>query len=89
MRPPVTPATVRCAACGERIRPGRAPGSYTHVARLVAACDLDADHAVTPDWAAAGLIRCRVCGGRLTPAADGGLTHAGATDGHPPSPAVA
>lgn len=37
-----------CAECGERIRPGRAPGTYTHIARLVAACDLDADHPAVP-----------------------------------------
>lgn len=40
--------TLRCAECGERIRPGRAPGTYTHVARLVAACDLDSDHRAAP-----------------------------------------
>lgn len=38
----------RCATCGERIRPGRAPGTWTHVARLVAACDLDTDHPAAP-----------------------------------------
>ncbi len=42
------PAAPRCAACGERIRPGRTPGSWTHVARLVAACDLDSDHPAVP-----------------------------------------
>lgn len=89
MATPVTPATVRCAVCGERVRPGRAAGSYTHVARLVAACDLDADHPVTPDWASAGPLSCRTCGESLTPTADGGLTHAGAADRHPPAPVIA
>ena len=41
----------RCAICGERIRPGRAPGTWTHVARLVASCDLDSDHPAVPDQA--------------------------------------
>lgn len=37
-----------CAVCGEAIRPGRMPGTYTHVARLVASCDLDGDHPAVP-----------------------------------------
>ncbi len=39
---------LRCADCGERIRAGRVPGTWTHVARLVASCDLDSDHRPTP-----------------------------------------
>ena len=31
----------RCAECGERIRPGRAPGTWVHASRVVASCDLD------------------------------------------------
>jgi UDP-N-acetyl-D-mannosaminuronate dehydrogenase len=41
-------AEPRCAHCGERIMPGRAPGTWTHRARIVAACDLDADHRPEP-----------------------------------------
>ena len=42
------PGALRCAECGERIRPGRRPGTFTHVAGLVAACDLDSDHRPVP-----------------------------------------
>ena len=42
------PDALRCEECGERIRPGRRPGTFTHVARLVAACDLDSDHRPVP-----------------------------------------
>ena len=38
----------RCVHCGERIKPGRAPGTWTHVARIVASCDLDSDHRPEP-----------------------------------------
>lgn len=37
-----------CAECGERIRPGRSPGTFTHVARVTASCELDADHPAVP-----------------------------------------
>jgi hypothetical protein len=40
---------LRCAECGERIVPGRAPGVFVHTTRVVAACDLDADHTAIPD----------------------------------------
>jgi uncharacterized protein (DUF983 family) len=39
----------RCAECGEPIKRGRAPGSFVHASRVVAACDLDADHTAVPD----------------------------------------
>jgi hypothetical protein len=39
---------LRCAVCGEPIKPGRAPGAFVHASRVVAACDLDADHVPTP-----------------------------------------
>ena len=39
---------LRCAVCGEPIKPGRAPGAYVHASRVVAACDLDADHVPEP-----------------------------------------
>lgn len=42
---------LRCAECGERIVRGRSPGTFTHTTRLIAACDLDADHAAVPDLA--------------------------------------
>jgi hypothetical protein len=53
---------LRCAICGERIRPARAAGRFTHTARLVAACDLDGDHPALPDGAALGPVPCRTCG---------------------------
>jgi hypothetical protein len=40
--------TLRCAVCGEPIKRGRAPGAYVHASRVVAACDLDADHVPQP-----------------------------------------
>ena len=40
---------LRCAVCGEPIKPGRAPGAFVHASRVVAACDLDSDHAPVPD----------------------------------------
>lgn len=39
---------LHCAVCGERIKPGRTPNTYTHVTRLVAACDMDSDHEAVP-----------------------------------------
>jgi hypothetical protein len=39
----------RCAACGEPIRGGRAPDTFVHASRVIAACDLDADHPAVPD----------------------------------------
>lgn len=45
---PGLPGDQYCATCGERIKPGRTPGTYTHVTRLVAACDLNSDHTPTP-----------------------------------------
>ena len=46
-------AILRCAECGERIIPGRAPGTFTHKSRVVAACDLDSDHPAIPPATAA------------------------------------
>lgn len=45
--PPPDPLP-RCAHCGERITPGRRPGTWTHKARIVASCDLDSDHRPEP-----------------------------------------
>ena len=42
------PGMLVCAICGERIKPGRTPGTYVHTTRLVAACDLDSDHTAEP-----------------------------------------
>ena len=39
---------LRCAECGERIAPGRPPGTFVHASRVVAACDLDSDHMPVP-----------------------------------------
>lgn len=66
-------AGIRCAVCGERIGRGRA-GGYSHRARLVAACEIDADHRAVPDWTAYGEIPCRVCGAP-TVASGEGFTH--------------
>ncbi len=46
--PPQADGPPLCIHCGERIMPGRAPGTWTHTARIVAACDLDADHRPEP-----------------------------------------
>jgi hypothetical protein len=40
---------LRCAECGARIVRGRAPGVFTHTSRVIAGCDLDADHPAIPD----------------------------------------
>lgn len=69
-------AELRCAECGERLTRGRARGTLTHVARVVAACDLNADHPPVPDLAALGEPACRVCGGPVT-WSDGRFVHAG------------
>ncbi len=78
-------AELRCAECGERLTRGRHAGTFTHVSRLVAACDLNADHAPVPDWAALGERPCAVCG---EPVAwrDGAFAHTGAGAGHPADP---
>ena len=39
---------LRCAVCGEPIKPGGASGAFVHASRVVAACDLDSDHAPVP-----------------------------------------
>jgi uncharacterized protein (DUF983 family) len=39
----------RCAECGEPIKPGRGGAGFVHASRVVAACDLDADHPAVPD----------------------------------------
>lgn len=65
------PAALRCAECGERIVRGRAPGTFTHTARLVAACDLDSDHPAVPDPTALGEVPCRVCGAPVVARGDG------------------
>ena len=40
---------LRCVTCGEPIKRGRSPGAYVHASRVIAACDLDADHPAVPD----------------------------------------
>lgn len=76
-----------CATCGERIAPGRGRTGFTHVARLVASCDLDGDHPAMPDAAALGMVACRTCGDPVRH--DGtGFTHADPArdEGHAPDP---
>lgn len=69
------PALV-CAVCGRPIAPRRGTGGYAHRSRgVVAACDLDSDHAAVPDWGAAGELTCSVCGGRLTATSEHLLVH--------------
>jgi hypothetical protein len=78
-----------CAVCGRPVAPRGASGGYGHRSRgVVAACDLDADHAALPDWQAAGELDCGFCGGRLTVTADNLLVHADSErDGeHAPQP---
>jgi hypothetical protein len=42
-------APLVCAVCGEPIKPGPIPGAFVHASRVVAACDLDADHDARPE----------------------------------------
>ena len=67
--PPLT-----CAECGERIVRGRAPGTFSHVSRLVAACDLNSDHPAEPDWNLVGEMPCKSCGEPVV-RAGGGFAH--------------
>ena len=83
------PPRLVCADCGERVVQGRAPGTFTHVSRLVAACDLDSDHPARPDWPRAGALTCRVCGASVA-YVDGAFGHTDAARDadHPPVPAL-
>jgi hypothetical protein len=84
-----SPTALRCVTCGERLVRGRGPGQFTHVSRLVAACDLNADHPPRPDWTGVGALTCRVCGTEVVARGDA-LDHTDAardTD-HPPDPAL-
>jgi ribosomal protein S27E len=82
-----TPLT--CAECGERIVRGRSPGTFSHVSRLVAACDLNSDHPAEPDWALVGEMPCRSCGEAVI-RAGGGFAHVDASrdDDHRPDPVL-
>jgi hypothetical protein len=68
------PPALVCATCGERLVRGRATGTFSHVARLVAACDLDSDHLPEPDWSTVGDLPCRACGEPTAPT-EGGFQH--------------
>ena len=83
--PPVVSLT--CRECGERIVRGRRPGSFSHVSRLVAACDLNGDHPALPDWEVVGHLTCRICAEPVI-GSDEGFHHVDASrDGdHPPDP---
>lgn len=86
---PAPRPALMCAGCGERLVPGRAPGTFSHVARLVAACDLDADHRPEPDWSRAGDLPCRACGAPTSPAREGFRHREAARDAdHPADPAL-
>jgi hypothetical protein len=52
-----TATALRCAECGEPIRPGRASGTWVHASRVVASCDLDSDHPAVPAGADGAPIR--------------------------------
>lgn len=65
-----------CAVCGRPVAPRRGAGDYSHRSRgVIAACDLDADHAAVPDWQLAGELTCGACGGRITATAENRLVH--------------
>ncbi len=80
-------ARLRCAQCGERLARGRSAGTFAHRARVVASCDLDADHVPVPDWAALGEPPCRRCGAP-TAAGPEGFAHVDPTRDteHAPEP---
>jgi endogenous inhibitor of DNA gyrase (YacG/DUF329 family) len=82
--PPLT-----CAECGERIVRGRSPGTFSHVSRLVAACDLNSDHPAEPDWSLVGEMPCRSCGEPVVRAGDAFAHVDAARDGdHPADPVL-
>ena len=64
-----------CAVCGRHIAP-RGTAGYRHRSQgVVAACDLDSDHAAAPDWRAADELTCGACGGGITVDARNRLMH--------------
>lgn len=65
--------SLRCAECGERVVRGRMGRPWAHAPRLVAACEIDSDHAPAPDWRALGEIPCGRCGAPAT--SDDGTFH--------------
>ncbi len=78
-----------CAVCGRPVARRGTSDGYGHRSRgVVAACDLDADHAALPDWRAAGQLDCAICGGRLAVTADNLLVHedSGRDREHAPQP---
>ena len=78
-----------CAVCGRPVARRGTSDGYGHRSRgVVAACDLDADHAALPDWQAAGQLDCGICGGRLAVTADNLLVDAdsGRDREHAPQP---
>ncbi|MCB0871741.1 MAG: hypothetical protein H6531_01720 [Actinobacteria bacterium] len=77
---------LRCAGCGERIKLGRGPTGFTHISRIEAACDLNADHFPVPDRDLLGRVPCSVCGADVE-WSDDGFVHVEATD-HDPSPTL-
>lgn len=77
-----------CRGCGERLVPSRRrPGALTHVSRVVAACDLDADHAAEPDLTLLGTPPCTACGAPTT-WAGGAFVHVDPIVNHPASPTL-
>lgn len=59
-----------CAVCGRPIRRRGGTGAWVHRARgPVAACDLDSDHAPTPDLR--GAATCALCGEPVTDGPEG------------------
>lgn len=69
-----------CRTCGERIVRAHRGTGFSHVSRLVAACELDGDHVAELDAVALGELPCATCG---QPVADrgGGWQHLAAPAG--------
>lgn len=79
---------VTCSACGAQLKRHPAGGRLIHVQDgVVAACDRDADHLPSPDWAAALPLHCTTCGAPLM-AERGALRHEDRSvdDDHEPDP---
>lgn len=82
-RPPAVPV---CRVCGERVVRSHRGAGYSHVSRLVAACELDGDHVADLDTVALGEVPCARCGAGVVDRGEGWEHTTGGPAGHEPVP---